>query len=548
MELLVHKKPVVIRHWAKILGVSKQTLYRYFERKIKIKQNYPEQIPFDYLQRISSLKLTSLDKKGNTLSTQDVIDELKRQGQLPQDFNPSRSTIDRLLRKYGLDIQSLIQPSPAVHLVTHWPNQVHEIDSTVAPTYYLNNFGRIAWDPFAGARKKPRSKNQHKLILYSAWDHFSGTLYAKYFLAQAENSVDLFHFLYEFWSRKKDRALPFYGFPFQFLYTDQGSIWKAKSITSLMNRLSKIVGFYHKKHEPGKPRATGGVESSFNTLKRFEKKLRVRIKMGQHPTLIELNDWLYEFLVDLNNDKKRGKNNLPRNELWLQNVEASLLKTPPPLIDFLKMAYTRGETRQLNKFCEISWHGKTYHLKNLEDLIGREVLVWHGFKEDAIYVEYINDILGPFYPGRNEIDFGQYKSFPLTRYEKTKRQLKAISEEIIHTKEDYGFEDPTYIRQDNVQHPRVSAHQIAPQGGATESQQPLQQNFTPDEAMLYIAMTINFYWENIPPELKDFVANHLEDIFLKNGTITRAQLDDMCHKLEPVLQDHGLIDFDKEAL
>lgn len=538
-DLQHSKKSQVIQEWAKTLEVSEKTLYRYFERRQK--SQYPIKVPYDWLKKISSMKLMTLDKKGCCLSTEDAISELQRHRVLPQEFSFHRSTIDRLLRKYKLDIESLLQPSPAVHMVSYWPNQVHEVDATVAPTYYLNNFGRVAWDPFTQARHTTRRRSEYKLILYSGWDHFSSTLYAKYFLAKGENSTDLFHFLYEYWSRKKDTALPFFGFPLQYLYTDQGGIWKSKSISTLMERLGKIIGFQHKKHIPGVPRATGGAESSFNTLKRFEKQLRSRIKIGKKPTINELNGWLYEFLVDLNNDKKRGRNKIARNHLWVQNVDKSIIKTPPPLIDFLKMAYHKGETRQINKFTEISWHGKTYHLKNLEDMIGCEILVWHGLKEEAIYIEYMNQIFGPFYPGRNEVPFGQYKSYPLTRYEKTKRELKLLSGEMIGASEDYGFEDPTYIRQDNIQHPQSPGQKIEPTGEVADAQYPVQQYFTPDEAMLYIAMTVNFYWENAPVELKDFVSNHLEDIYLTQGKITRKYLDNTCAKLEPVLEEHGLI-------
>lgn len=298
------KKSIGLNQWSKILKLSDKTLYRQFEKPVKTR--YPEQIPYEQLEKIACFKVASLDKKGTCLSTKDIVNELKRKGELPQNFNFTRGTIDRLLRKYDLDIAYVNQSSPAIHLVSYFPNQVHEVDSTVAPTYYLNNFGRVAWDPFAEARKRPKSKSPYRLILYSGWDHCSSALYGKYFLAHGENSVDLFHFLYEFWSRKKDSALPFYGFPTQYLYTDQGGIFKSKSIVTLMERLQKICGFVHKKHMPGEPRATGGVESSFNTLKSFEKKLRFRVQHGEHPTLEDLNSWLYEFLVDINNDKARA--------------------------------------------------------------------------------------------------------------------------------------------------------------------------------------------------------------------------------------------------
>jgi len=543
LEIRERTKSHVVRDWAKKLGVSEQTLHRYFTDRTK---PHPELVATDDVKKISAIKMMTLDKKDGCLSTGDAIDELKRLGELPQDFKYTRGTIDRLMRKYECDIDSITQESPAVHMVTYWPNQVHEVDATVAPTYYLNNFGRVAWDPFTEARHARPRRRDLKLILYSGWDHFSSCLYARYFIAAAENSVDLFHFLYEFWSRKQDSALPFHGFPSQYLYTDQGGIWKSRSIISLMSRLGKIVGFQHKRHMPGAPRATGGAESSFNTLGRFEKKLRVRIKKGEHPTLDKLNEWLYEFLVDVNNAPHRGRQHKARAKWWLENIDGAKIKTPPPFIDFIKMAYTRGETRQLNKFTELSWRGKTYHLPGLEDLNGREIFVWHGFKEDAIYIEHLENIYGPYYPGRNEVPFGQYKSFPLTRYEKTRRELKEIAGELVGKTEDYGYEDPTYIRQDNIQHKVPATSPVDSDGGVADAQYPVQKEFKPDEAMLYIAMTVGFYWDQVPIELKDFVAVRLEDRYLKKGAIERGYLDGICAKIEPVLENHGLMDVDKE--
>lgn len=538
MELATDKKSQVIARWAETLKISPRTLYRHFEKKVKT--HYPQKVANDDLMKIAAIKFSTLDKKGDSLSTTDTIDELKRLGVLT-DFNFVRSTIDRQMKKQRLNITSLTQPSPAIHLVSYFPNQVHEIDATVAPTYYLDNLNRIAWDPFAQARHRRKATTDYKLILYSGWDHFSGTLYARYFLALAENSPDLFQFLYDFWSKKKDSALPFHGFPTQYLYTDQGGIWKSRPIESLMTRLQKIVGCKHQKHLPGEPRATGGVEASMRTLKRFEKKLRIRIKSGQKPNLEELNKWLYEFLVDLNNNPSHGKENKSRSQRWLEFVESTHLKSPPPFIDFLKMAYNKGETRQINKFGEVNWQGKTYHLPGLEDKIGQEILIWHGFKEGAIYIEYYNEIYGPFYPGRNEIPFGQYHAFPLTRYEKTKRQLKDIASGILGQPDENNFEDPTYVRQDNVTHKTPESQKITVEGGVVNAQFPAQQYFTHEDAMLYISITLGFYWQDIANELKDFIASQLEEMYLKAGSISREYLDGICAKLEPVFKNHGIL-------
>jgi len=537
-DLQWQKKSRVMRRWAKELGISQPTLYRQFERKQK--SHYSEQVPDDWLKKIGSFKLLSLDKKGCCLSTADAIAELQRKGELPQDFPFHRSSIDRLLRKYRYDIQSLTQSAPAVHLVTYWPNQVHEIDATVAPTYYLTNFGRVVWDPFVQCRHTRRGM-EYKLILYSGWDHYSGCLYAKYYIAPAENSADLFRFLYEFWSKKKDTALPFCGFPLQYAYTDQGGIWKSKSMSALFERLHKICGFTHLKHLPGEPRATGGVESNFNTLKRFEKKLRIRITT-QKPDVEKLNEWLYDFLVDLNNSPQWGRGKQSRNQLWLDKIQTKFLKVPPPFIDFIKMAYVKGETRQINIFCEIPWYGKIYHLTGLNNEIGREVQVWYGFNEAAIYVElWTGQIYGPFYPGRNEVPFGTYRRPALTQYEKTKKELRDVGTHLLGITEDYGYESPVYVRSDNIHQSTPSGRKIESEGDVADAQSPLQQEFTPDQAMLYIAMICRIYWHDAPPELRDFIAAHLEDIYIKQGELSRDYLDSLCDKLTPVLEEHGLI-------
>jgi len=536
-ELAHFPKKDVLAMWSEKLQISKQTLYREFKQR---HSKFSESVDKETIGKIAAAKFETLDKKNDRLSTRDTINELKRIGAVPFGFKADRSTVDRLMRKYGLDIPSLTKKSPSRHLRSFFPNQVHEVDATVSPTTYMDNFGKVAWDPFAKARKKI-PKERQKLILYSGWDHFSGCLYARYYIAKGENSVDLFHFLYEYWSPKKDNGLPFYGFPFQLLYTDQGGIWKSKSTKSLMEKLEKIVGFQHKRHMPGQARATGGVEASMKTLKKFEKRLRFRIKKGMHPNLANLNEWLYEFLVDINNDKESGKFGLSRNEVWTQKVEKSLLKSPPPFFDFLKMAFSKDKPRQINSFCEISYKGKTYYLKNLEDFIGRKVQVWHGFKEEAIYIEYQDEIYGPFFPGRNEVSIGEYHSSPLTRYERTKRELKEVAEKLLGVTEDYGFEDPTYVRQDNYPNPHISGEKIEAEGGVTNARQPLQQEFNLDEAILYIAMTVGFYWEDIPAEIKNFVTNQLNETYNTNGYISRETLDEFCEKFEPVMEEHGLI-------
>ena len=284
------------------------------------------------------------------------------------------------------------------------------------------------------------------------------------------------------------------------------------------------------------------MEASFRTLKRFEKKLRFRIRSGQRPTLPELNEWLYEFLADVNNDATKGKENMSRNELWTGKVDSLMLKSPPPFSDFLKMAYESHDTRKIDSFCEISWRGKKYHLAHLEDLIGCNVPVYCALKESAIYVEYLDDMYGPFYPGRNEVQIGQYRSSPLTRFERTKRELKEVAEKLIGTPKDYGFEDPTYVRQDNYPNRGIPVEPIEADGKVVNARKPLQQEFSLNEAMLYVAMNAGFYWEDVPEELKGFVSMHFEKIYLKDGYIARQYLEQFLSKFEPVMEKHGLFE------
>ncbi|NER30527.1 MAG: hypothetical protein F6J89_23630, partial [Symploca sp. SIO1C4] len=145
------ERRILIQETANLYGVSEDTIYRRLrERKSvqaerRINYDQPRVMPKTTLERycevIAALKVRTSNKKGRHLSTSRAIRLLEEEGintpdgylQAPQGLL-KKSTVNRYLKKWGYDRNTLLRQPPAVrfqanewlmHFLVHYNSRPH---------------------------------------------------------------------------------------------------------------------------------------------------------------------------------------------------------------------------------------------------------------------------------------------------------------------------------------------------------------------------------------------------------------------------------------
>lgn len=279
----------------------------------------------------------------------------------------STSAIARGLKVYGLDLETLSQPAPAVEMAAKHPNHVWMLDASLCVLYYLPSGGLAAMDAAVFEKNKPanfKKIEQERVWRYSVVDKCTGAIYVEYVFGGESGANVASIFLNSLQQRE---AYPFYGVPWM-MYVDPG----CANTSALFKNLCKGLQIDLRWHLPGNARATGAVEKSHDIIERdFEGSLSMR-PVG---SLEELNAAATRWMHNYNATARHSRHGMTRYGAW-SRIREEQLRIAPALDICRELARTAPIERKVNDFLRVSWDGHDYDLRHLPGIgNGQKVLV-----------------------------------------------------------------------------------------------------------------------------------------------------------------------------
>ncbi len=425
------ERRALIQETANFYGVSEHTIYRVLRERSQVKSarrsdyDQPRVMARSTLERyceiIAALKIRTSNKKGRHLSTGEAIRLLEEQGintadgylQAPPGLL-KKSTVNRYLKKWGYDHQSISRQPPAVRFQAENSNQCWHFDLSPSDLKHLK---APAW--IEPGRGKPL------LMLYSVVDDRSGVSYQEYHGVYGENVEAALRFLFNAMSSKKTEDFPFQGIP-SMLYMDNGSITRSRTFNKVMDYLGIEVCTHLPQGKDGRritARSKGKVERPFRTVKEMHETL---YHLHEPETEAEANEWLMRFLKHYNSRPHRSESH-SRMEDWLTCLPENGIRQMCSWERFCTFA-REPEERKVGIDARITVEGVFYEVD--PDLAGEKVILWWGLFDSELYVEYQETRYGPYTPVGSPIPLNRYRSFKKTLNQKRADRIEALAKQL----------------------------------------------------------------------------------------------------------------------
>ncbi len=249
---------------------------------------------------------------------------------------------------------------------------MHEVDPSLCVLYYLNDGGMCVMEKKRFYKNKPQnieSISKDRVWRYVLTDHYSGTIYVKYYLTPGEDWKTLFEFLLSAWGKKENRSEPFHGVP-ELLPADNGS-----SVTSgIMQNFFERFGVKLITHTPGEPRVKGQAEGANNLV---ERKFEGLLYMMQPRDINELNDMSHVWMRHFNSIAIHSRHKHPRYGFWQKMLHDSKYPRILPSAEICRQTLhtkpekriVKGGKRGLTIQFALNGHGSNhYALSRIRDL------------------------------------------------------------------------------------------------------------------------------------------------------------------------------------
>ncbi len=367
----------IIAEYQELTGKSPATLYRiagkhgFSSGRKKRCDAMTCELNDDQIQFVSTLIQTSArEVKGPILGVEDALEIAIDNGVIgPGQISVSR--IQAILREREMNARSLKSVDPSIRMASLHPNHVHVFDASICIQYYLRGRKGLGFmDERDFREKKPKNCAQIKrrLMRMVLADHFSHTLFVKYYLANGENAAMTLDFLTSAWRGGHHEKYPFHGVPF-YLLMDAGSANTAKGV---MNWFSAL-GIETPPNMVHNPKRQGSAETAQNIVERkFESKLRLE----PASTVEELNEWRMDWLVRFNGVNKHKRHRMTRTACWLKYVRQEHIRELPS-DEILQMLYFEPEKEAtVNQDNTVQFKNEFYWLKHIEGISpGKKVKV-----------------------------------------------------------------------------------------------------------------------------------------------------------------------------
>ncbi|PSB55467.1 IS481 family transposase [Chroococcidiopsis cubana CCALA 043] len=422
---------VLVQEIAQLYGISEDTVYRALREPNCVRSvrrvdcDVPRIIPKARLERyceiIAAIKIRTSNRKGRHLSTVQAIRLLEEDGIDTADGHVTvpvgllkATTVNRYLKKWGYDRDTLLRQPPAVRFQAEYSNSCWHFDLSPSD---LKHVKAPAWiEPGRG---------HPLLMLYSVVDDRSGVAYQEYHGVYGEDVEAALRFMFAAMSPKSSPDLPFQGIP-QMLYMDNGPIARSLVFQKVMEYLGVEVRTHLPNGKDGRrvtARAKGKVERPFRTVKEMHETL---YHLHEPETEAEANAWLMRFLLHYNSQPHRSEPH-SRSEDWIANLPKVGIRQMCSWERFCTFARS-PERRKVGIDARVTVEGVAYEVE--PDLAGETVVLWWGLFDNELYVEHQERRYGPFLPVDGPIPLHRYRSFKKTRTQKRADRIEALAKQL----------------------------------------------------------------------------------------------------------------------
>ncbi len=307
---------------------------------------------------------TRREKKGTIMPVKKAL-ERAEYNKIIEPGTVSVSRLQELLRERGLNKKALNAATPHTNMRSLHPNHVHFMDVSVCIQYYLKN-GQLRIereDKFYKNKWENYGKIKQKIYRYVLTDHFSHTIFVKYYITKGETMVNLFDFLVSAWqSKPNSKEFPFRGVPF-LLMMDRG----AANISGAIMDFLEDMGIEFPEPGPHSPRRQGSVERAQNHVEMYFESM---LKVEPSSSLDDLNQKALKWCAYMNSSPRHRHTRFgtPRIDCWMKITEKQLRECPSYEIcqDIFRC---RFEERSVKGDYSISFQGESFRLKHIKGIV-----------------------------------------------------------------------------------------------------------------------------------------------------------------------------------
>ncbi|MDR1506449.1 MAG: transposase [Treponema sp.] len=234
------------------------------------------------LDAVASVIRNGLRKNGKSTMPVNVARALLKSNGI--DIPIGNSRLRQLLREASMTAENAKAPSPHTRMRSLCPNHVHFTDPSLSLLYFAPGGKQHILRDDEVYKNKPflEGKEDLKCWRYVLTDHYSSSIYVRYYAAKGENAVNMYDFLLHAWGRKQTKDLIFHGIP-RLLFWDKGS----GNINKPTKNALAALRVETRTHEAGNPRAKGQVEGANNIV---ETHFECLLRLEEVHSIDELND------------------------------------------------------------------------------------------------------------------------------------------------------------------------------------------------------------------------------------------------------------------
>jgi transposase InsO family protein len=306
------------------------------------------------------------------MTATDIVEHFELNGWIePGLVSPSYLT--RYLKEHGLSRREMrVDRRPYRRFEASEPNQVFQIDATLAEQFYLDDDGSIDWEGRASCNKNRAGNRKTRLYIIGIIDDHSRCVYAEFVTSVTTN--DWLRFEFNAFRRKADPRFIFHGLP-RILYMDNDSVAKNEKFL----RAHEILGIKIIKHKPTKKTDTFSNARSKGKIERFflylAQKQRVT-KFGKFQSLEEANRWLLDVCHRKNGTRHSSTGEIPYQR-WMRISDERLIRCEDS--ELYNALYRDRTERQVYGDRTIRMDGTVYQLPGDEifyRMIKQKVMVF----------------------------------------------------------------------------------------------------------------------------------------------------------------------------
>lgn len=341
------------------IGLTLQTLYKNLEavgytsgKKTRADKGNTH-IELDDARKVCGIMVYTQRKNEKRLvSCANAIEIAFANKEISKKYNPS--TLLRVARQHGFHPDQHNRATPHQNMASLHPNHVWQVDASIGTLFYLPKGGVEFFDETKHYKNKPQNlekASRDLCVRYVITDHYSGSIYVKYYSATGETQEILFDLLVEAFLPKDNIIM--HGVPFM-LVMDKGAANTAHSVQAFLNKMHVD----HYAHATGNSRAKGSVEKAQDIIERkFEGVLR--LMKSPVKNVQQLNQLADKWMVYFNSTKEHSRHHHPRWALW-QTIREEQLRLAPSRETMEMLLTSKPQSRKVQGDLTITFKGKGF--------------------------------------------------------------------------------------------------------------------------------------------------------------------------------------------